>query len=71
MTTLNFVIAIVALIVAVLAYKRTGGMADLRKQVESVSTFREKTANLVAKWEKRIRKEEAEEKPKEKSEEST
>lgn len=71
MTTLNFVIAIVALIVAVLAYKRTGGTADLRKQVESVSAFREKTADLLAKWEKRIRKEEVEEKPEEKGEEST
>jgi len=31
MTTLNFVIAIVALIVAVLAYKRAGGYGRFKK----------------------------------------
>jgi hypothetical protein len=31
-----------------------------------MGSFREKTVNLLVKWEKRIRKEEAEEKPEEK-----
>ncbi len=64
-------IAVVALVIAVLAYLRAGGIPDLRKQVESIGTVRERTADLLAKLEKRVRKEEAEEKPEEKSAEST
>jgi cell division protein FtsL len=46
---LNFIIAIVALVVAVMAFQRTGGTKDLRKN----------TAELLAKMEKRMREEEA------------
>ena len=49
MEILNFVIAIVALVIAVLAFQRTGGIKDLRKS----------TAELLAKMEKMIREEEA------------
>jgi hypothetical protein len=49
MDILNFVIAIVALILAVLAFQRTGGTKDLKKT----------TAELLAKMEKRMREEEA------------
>ena len=49
MEVLNFVIAIVALIIAVMAFQRTGGTKDLRKT----------TAELLAKMEKRMREEEA------------
>ncbi len=69
MTKLNFIIAIVALIIATLAYRRAGGISDLRNQVESMGSLREKTADLLSKLEKRLRKEEAEEKPEEKLEE--
>ena len=48
MNTLNFLIAIVALIIAVIAYQRTGGTKELRKN----------TAELLAKMEKKIREEE-------------
>jgi hypothetical protein len=47
MVVLNFVIAIVALIIALLALQRTGGTKDLRKS----------TAELLAKMEKRMREE--------------
>ncbi|HEN21309.1 MAG: hypothetical protein JXR67_11700 [Bacteroidales bacterium] len=49
MEILNLVIAIVALIIAVLAFQRTGGIKDLRKS----------TAELLAKMEKKMREEEA------------
>jgi hypothetical protein len=49
MEILNFLIAIVALIIAVMAFQRTGGTKDLRKS----------TAELLAKMEKKVREEEA------------
>ena len=49
MNTLNFIIAIVALIISVMAFRRTGGTKDLRKT----------TAELLAKMEKKMREEEA------------
>jgi hypothetical protein len=49
MTFLNFIIAIVALVIAVLAFQRTGGAKDFRKS----------TAELLAKMEKKMREEEA------------
>jgi hypothetical protein len=49
MNILNFVIAIVALIIAILAFQRTGGTKELRKT----------TAELLAKMEKRMREDEA------------
>jgi hypothetical protein len=49
MVVLNFVIAVVALVIALLALQRTGGTKDLRKS----------TAEYLAKMEKRMREEEA------------
>ena len=50
---LTFLIAVAALIIAILAYKRSGGSTeDLKKQVEDL---REKTADVVAKAEKSLR----------------
>lgn len=49
MNILNFVIAIVALIIAILAFQRTGGSKELRKN----------TAELLAKMEKKMREDEA------------
>ena len=57
MEVLNFVIAVVALIIAVMAFHRTGGTKDLRKS----------TAELLAKMEKRMREEEAAKVEKEKT----
>ena len=47
MEILNFIIAVVALIIAVMAFQRTGGTKDLRKT----------TAELLAKMEKSMREE--------------
>lgn len=47
MEILNLVIAIVALIIAGLAFQRTGGIKDLRKN----------SAELLAKMEKKMREE--------------
>jgi hypothetical protein len=49
MEVLNFVIAVVALIIAVIAFQRTGGTKDLRKN----------TAELLSRMEKKMREEEA------------
>ena len=57
MHILNFVIAIVALIIGLLALQRTGGTKDLRKT----------TAELLAKMEKKMREEEAAKAEKEKT----
>ena len=57
MDILNFVIAIVALVMAVMVFQRTGGIKDLRKT----------TAELLAKMEKRMREEEAAKEEKEKT----
>ena len=47
MQILNFFIAIVALIIAIAAFQRTGGIKDLKKN----------TAELLARVEKRMREE--------------
>jgi len=49
MEIFSLIVAILALVVAVLAFQRTGGIKDLRKS----------TAELLAKMEKKMREEEA------------
>lgn len=51
MDILNFVIAVIALIIAVVAFQRTGGIKEFKKS----------TAELLAKMEKRMREEEVSE----------
>ncbi len=71
MTILTFIIAVVALVVAVLAYQKAGGIRDLQEQAEALrfvaDNLREKTADALDKLEKSLRK--AEEKKEEKSKE--
>ena len=57
MEILSLIIAIVALIIAVMAFQRTGGIKDLRKS----------TAELLVKMEKRLREEETAKVEKEKT----
>ncbi|MDZ7695695.1 MAG: hypothetical protein U5R49_01795 [Deltaproteobacteria bacterium] len=59
MTVITLFIAIIALIIAVLAFQRTGGAKDLKKT----------TAELLAKMEKGMREEEASKVEKEKPQE--
>jgi hypothetical protein len=47
MEIINFIIAIVALIIAIIAFQRTGGIKDLKKN----------TAEVLAKVEKKMREE--------------
>jgi hypothetical protein len=77
MGTVTLIIAIVALIIAILAYYRTGGVADLKKRVEALTdagesmvskagdSLRDKTADVLGKVEDAVRgEEEAKEEPK-------
>lgn len=55
MTVLNFIIAIIALVIAILAYQRTSEKGELRKQIDSL---RQKTADVLSKTEKALRSKE-------------
>lgn len=63
MELINFVIGLAALIIAILAFQRTGGMQDLRKQIEDLSeksehttkTARDMTADALSRLEGFIR----------------
>ena len=57
MEILNLVIAVVALFIAIMAFQRTGGTKDLKKN----------TAELLAKMEKMMREDKSSEKEKEKT----
>ena len=67
METVTLIIAIVALIIAIIAYYRTGGVAALKKQVETLTSagetmvskatdsLRDKTADVLGKVEDAVR----------------
>jgi hypothetical protein len=57
MEILNFIIAIIALIIAAMAFQRTGGTKELKKN----------TAELLSKMERKMREEETSEGVKEKT----
>ncbi len=57
MEIVNFVIALVALIIAIMAFQRTGATKELKKS----------TAELLAKMEKKMREKEADKAEEEKS----
>lgn len=65
MSVLALIIAIIALIVAILAYQRTGGELELRRRIDSLSgaldNLREKTADLLDRMEAALRKKEQKE----------
>jgi hypothetical protein len=52
MAVLNFIIAVVALVIAILAYKRTSEKGELSTQIDSL---RQKTADILSKTEKALR----------------
>jgi len=58
MRLLILLVAVAALVVALLAYKRTGGSArDLTRELEKpLESLRDKTADTLSKIEKSIRK---------------
>lgn len=59
MEILSLVIAVIALVVAVAAFKRTGGVQDLKRQVQGLSSttesVRDRTADALNRLEQRIR----------------
>ena len=67
MGTVTLIIAIAALIIAIVAYYRTGGVAALKKQVEGLTnagetmvskatdSLRDKTADVLGKVEEAVR----------------
>jgi hypothetical protein len=59
MEVVTLIIAVVALVIAVMAFMRTGGMQDLRRQLETVSakteTARDRTADILDRLEHLIR----------------
>jgi hypothetical protein len=59
MGILNLIIALIALVIAILAFQRTGGIKDLKKS----------SAEVLAKMEKRMREEETAKVEKEKPQE--
>lgn len=62
MTALVFIISVIALIIAIAAFRRTGGMTELKEDISSLdsitSSFRERSANALEKMEKVLRKDE-------------
>ncbi len=81
MSALALILSIIALIVAILAYQKVGGLGDLKKQTEiltnigdaiikATNSLREKTADVLDKMEVALRSKEARaEKKKEEKEE--
>lgn len=59
MEVVTLLIAVAALVIAVAAYTRTGGIQDLRRQVDALSSasgsVREKTADTLVRLERLIR----------------
>ena len=41
MLTITFIIAIIALVISILAYQRTGGAKELKKTIDSLSSSME------------------------------
>lgn len=74
METLSLIIAVIALVIAVAAFRRTGGLRELKRQVQALGSttefVRDRTADALNRLEQLVRgKERA--KPDEPSEPST
>ncbi len=72
MSLLALVIGVIALVIAVLAYQKAGGVRDLQEQAEALrfvaDNLREKTADALDKLEKSLRKPEGKKEKEEKTE---
>jgi len=59
MEVITLLIAVVALVIAVMAFVRTGGIGDLRRQLDAVSarteSARDRTADVLDRLERLIR----------------
>ena len=65
MVGLTFIIAVVALVIAIVAFRRTGGVTAPKGEDDSLNSvtdsLREKTADALGKMEKTLRKTDKEE----------
>ena len=72
MSLLALIIAVIALVIAVLAYQKAGGIRNLQEQAEALrfvaDNLREKTADALDKLEKGLRKSEGKKETAEKEE---
>ena len=72
MSALALIIAIVALFLAIISFKRTGGIKELQNQADSLdsiaSSLRDKTASALQKMEKAVRRTDQEGTPEKKDE---
>jgi len=57
MVIVSFLVALVALVIAILAYQKAAGSSDLETQLNSL---REKSADALSRLEKALRKQEKE-----------
>ena len=48
MDVLNFILALVALVIAILAYHKTGGLADVRKRIDQIASSEDLRKSLAA-----------------------
>jgi uncharacterized protein YoxC len=59
METLSFIIAVIALVIAVAAFKRTGGVRELKRQVQGLNSttdsMRDRTADALNRLEQLVR----------------
>jgi hypothetical protein len=74
MYALILIISIIALVLAVVSFRRTGGLQDIKSQISNLESImgplREKTANVLGKMEKALRNTEKEEGPEKKEEDA-
>ena len=59
MEGITLIIAIAALVIGIIAFQRTGGIKELRQEVDNLNirteTVRERTANLLNRFERMVR----------------
>ncbi|MEW6614656.1 MAG: hypothetical protein AB1401_04235 [Thermodesulfobacteriota bacterium] len=74
MSALTLIISIIALVLAIVSFKRTGGLQDIKGQINNLESImgplREKTANVLGKMEKALRNPEKEEEPEKKEDDA-
>ena len=59
MEGITLIIAIAALVIGIIAFQRTGGIKELRQEVDNLNirteTVRERTANILNRFERMVR----------------
>ena len=59
MEVLTLLIAVIALVIAAIAFQRTGGITELKRQIDAVSSktegVRDRTADVLERLEKAVR----------------